>query len=70
MTPANFHRFEVQQRTNGTWQILATIMEPTARTWTGGPVAFMDGNHPVRLAVFDMQEHSAGSNGGIVEVGA
>ncbi|MBI3921320.1 MAG: hypothetical protein HY318_07885, partial [Armatimonadetes bacterium] len=60
-TPVDFHRFEVQQRTNGTWQVVATIMDGTTRSWDGTP-SLMDATHPIRLVAFNMTEQSAASN--------
>ena len=62
VTPAEFARYEVQQRTNGSWQMLGTITTPETRSWSGGPIPYMDTAHPVRVVVFVQSGDSAASN--------
>jgi hypothetical protein len=55
-------RFEVQQSVSGEWLVVATVMDPTQRSWSGGPVQYMDTQHPIRVVVFNVAELSAASN--------
>lgn len=61
----NFGRFEIEQRDlEGNWRYLATLVTPTARTWTGEP---HDMNPPLRFRV--LAYNSVGECAGSNEVG-
>lgn len=58
----NFSRFEIEQRdTAGNWRYLATLVNPTVRTWTGAPHS-MNPALPMRVVVYNTAGEWAGSN--------
>ena len=42
--------------------MLGTITTPETRSWSGGPIPYMDTAHPVRVVVFVQSGDSAASN--------
>jgi len=62
VTPTEFTRYEVQQSMIGSWSAIGTITTPETRSWSGGPIPYMDPTHPVRVVVFVQSGDSAGSN--------